>query len=78
VRHVEVNTVRAGLADQPEDCPWSSAHAHLSVSDEGLLQVAPMLGAVDDWTSYMALGEEEAKIASLRRYERTGRPLGSP
>jgi putative transposase len=75
-RYVELNPVRAGLAEQPEDYPWSSAHAHLSGFDDGLVQVAPLLGAVDDWASYLALDVEEAEIAALRLHERTGRPLG--
>ena len=76
VRYVELNPVRAGLVERPGDYPWSSAAAHLSGRDDGLVQAAPMLGMVDDWASYLALDVDEAEMAALRRHERTGRPLG--
>jgi hypothetical protein len=35
IRYVELNPVRAGLAESPERFRWSSAAAHLSGSDNG-------------------------------------------
>jgi putative transposase len=28
-RYIELNPVRAGLVDRPEDYPWSSAASHI-------------------------------------------------
>ena len=48
VRYVELNPVRAWLAERAEDWPWSSARAHLAGRDDGLVAVAPLLDAVGD------------------------------
>jgi len=32
VKYVELNPVRAGMAERAEDCPWSSARAHCDPS----------------------------------------------
>lgn len=76
VRYVELNPVRAGLAEQPGLYPWSSAHAHLTGRNDGLVQVEPMLHMVDNWPAYLALDVDEAESRALQRHERTGRPLG--
>ena len=78
MRYVELNPVRAGLVDKPEAYPWSSARAHLSGRDDGLVTVEPMGSMVGDWAGYLALSADEAEWAALRRHERTGRPLGTP
>ena len=48
-RHVELNPVRAGLVTGPSEYPWSSARAHLTGRDDGLVQVAPLLGLAPNW-----------------------------
>ena len=48
-RYVELNPVRAGLVSDAGDWRWSSATAHLSGRDDGLVQVAPLLAMVADW-----------------------------
>jgi len=78
VRYVELNPVRAGLAERPEAYPWSSARAHLAGRDDAIVRVQPMLSMVGDWPSYLALDVDEAEMAAMRRHERTGRPLGNP
>ena len=78
MRYVELNPVRAGLVDKPEAYPWSSARAHLAGRDDGLVTVEPMCSMVGDWAGYLALSTDEAEWATLRRHERTGRPLGTP
>ena len=76
-RYVELNPVRAGLAAAAGDWPWSSAQAHLSGRDDGLVQVKPLLELVPDWRDFLVggLGEDEREV--IRAAERTGRPLGS-
>ena len=76
VRYIELNPVRAGLAERPEAYPWSSARAHMSGQDDGLVTVEPMLNMVDDWAAYLALDTDDAELSALRSHERTGRPLG--
>jgi len=42
-RYVELNPVRARLAERAGDWRWSSARAHLDGRDDALVQVAPLL-----------------------------------
>jgi len=75
-RYIEMNPVRAGLVDSPEDYPWSSAKAHLNWVDDRLVKVAPILEKSIDWRTY--LNEKESKDFEDRyeKHQRTGRPLG--
>jgi len=76
-RYVELNPVRARLAERPQDWPWSSARAHLTGRDDALVSVEPMLSRVPDWPALLGRGLAEDEHAALQRGERTGRPLGS-
>jgi putative transposase len=42
-RYVEINPVRAGLANTPSRYRWSSAAAYVRGRDDDLVQVAPLL-----------------------------------
>jgi putative transposase len=75
-RYVEVNPVRAGLAARARDWRWSSARAHLAARDDGLVTVAPLLHLVSDWRAFLSEDLPGAALDSIRRSERTGRPLG--
>ena len=76
VRYVEMNPVRAGLVKRPEDYAWSSARAHMQGRDDGLVTVHPMLSMVGSWSEYLA-ADWPTGYESLKRHERSGRPLGS-
>lgn len=76
-RYVELNPVRAGLAARAEECPWSSAAAHLAGRDDGLVRAAPMREIVADWRGLLEQGLDEAERDAFRRSARTGRPMGS-
>ena len=76
-RQVELGPVEAGLAMTAPAWPWSSAAAHLSGRDDGLVQVAPLLALVDDWQAFLSKAPDEAAAEALRRHAGTGRPLGS-
>jgi len=76
-RYVELNPVRAGLARAAGDWPWSSAQAHLSGRDDGLVQVKPLLELVPDWRDFLGGGLDDDEREAIRAGERTGRPLGS-
>src|SRR2546425_3225588 len=43
VRYVALNPVRARLVRQPTDWRWSSVHAHLSATDDGITALWPIL-----------------------------------
>ena len=76
-KYIEMNPVRAALTATPESYRWSSATAHLSGRDDGLVKVAPLLGIVGDWKAFLEEAEPDRKLNELRCHERTGRPLGS-
>jgi len=76
VRYVELNPVRAGLVDRPEDYKWSSVCAHLMREDDALVTVKPMLEIVGSWEKFLQVDDEES-YSHLRKHEKTGRPLGS-
>ena len=75
-RYVELNPVRANLVDDVADWPWSSAKAHLSASDDRLVQTAPLLAIIDDWRAFLDSVIPEEQLDQLRDHGRTGRPLG--
>ena len=77
-RYVELNPVRAQLARRAQDWPWSSARAHLSGRDDGLVTVRPLLEQAEDWRRFLGEGLREEEREAIRKGERTGRPLGSP
>ena len=79
VRYVSLNPVRARLVAAAADWPWSSAAAHLSGADDGLVTVAPVLGRYGDFAAFLAEPADDAlSFARLRQSETTGRPLGRP
>jgi putative transposase len=78
LRYVELNPVRAGLVARAEDWPWSSARAHLGRGGDGLTELAPMRGRVDDWRAYLGDGPSAAELDEIRAAERSCRPLGGP
>jgi len=77
VRYVELNPVRAGLAEKPWEYGWSSARAHVTRRDDRLVKVKPMLERVEDWREYLGAGLDTTDLEVIRRHLRSGRPLGS-
>lgn len=74
-RYVEMNPVTARMVKRAADYRWSSAAAHLSGEDDGLVKVAPLLAIVDDWKSYL----EEDSVAfaeAIDYHSSSGWPLG--
>ncbi len=54
-RYIENNPVRAKLSDRAEGWRWSSAAAHLSGRDDGLVTVKPMLRLVNKtWAEFLS------------------------
>ena len=73
LRYVELNPVRARLADRPEDWPWSSARAHLGLAGDGLTDLAATGGRVRDWRAFLDEGLDEDDREAIRAAERSGR-----
>jgi putative transposase len=75
-RYIERNPVRAKLCRVPWRWRWSSAAAHVSGRDDGIVRVRPLLARAPDWRAFLAGGSDADEVALWRRHERTGRPLG--
>ena len=76
-RYVEMNPVKAGIAEDAAAWPWNSARAHLAATDDKLVTVAPLLEMAGDWRLFLADAAEEEQVNEIRKHGRTGRPLGS-
>lgn len=80
LRYTELNPVRAGLVAEAEAWTWSSAAVHcgLTAAGEWLnLKEWEERWDVSSWRAYLAAGETESEIASVRQCTHTGRPLGT-
>jgi REP-associated tyrosine transposase len=76
-RYVELNPVRAGLVQRPEDWRWSSAGPHIKRKDDVLVKTKPLLGIIQSpWDKFLKIDAQEKDISLFKRHERTGRPLG--
>jgi len=76
-RYVELNPVRARLVARAADWPWSSARAHLTGHSDGLTQIGALGIPPEDWPDFLAEGLDDAALQTMRRGERTGRPLAT-
>ena len=77
-RYVERNPVRAGLVSKPQHWQWSIAATHMRGEDDILVTCRPMLRRVSKpWEQFISVDVEGKEVASFRRHERTGRPLGT-
>ena len=79
VRYVENNPVRAKLSEQADGWKWSSAKAHITGKNDGLVNVHPLLDLVKkDWQEFLNITVTDDEISDMRKHERTGRPLCVP
>ena len=82
LRYVELNPVRAGLASQPADWPWSSARAHTAeraldpVLDRRWVEYFGRWD-YDEWREIVSAGTTEGESDSIRRATYAGEPFGS-
>ena len=80
LRYVERNPVRASLAAQAWNYPWSSAAVHIGRPmpqhfPPGLLHGNAFKPAPDDWQAFLKLSDDPGDVTTLRRATHTGRPL---
>ncbi|MFQ5535548.1 MAG: transposase [Sphingomonadales bacterium] len=75
-RYVELNPVRAGLVERPQEWRWSSARAHLDGQADSVTTIEPLLDRVPDWLAFLAGGINDATLETIRGHGRTGHPLG--
>ncbi|MEI8374237.1 MAG: hypothetical protein WCJ35_15550 [Planctomycetota bacterium] len=75
-RYVELNPVRAKLANHAGERPRSSARAHLSGHDDRLGKVAPLGSMIDDWEGFLNRALREEELGKLRDHGRTSWPHG--
>ena len=76
LRYVALNPVRAGLVERAIDWRWSSARAHVSGRDDGVVRVEPALGRTGDFTVFLGEEQDEVAVAALRKSYVSGRPVG--
>ncbi|MEA3000835.1 MAG: REP-associated tyrosine transposase [Sphingomonadales bacterium] len=73
-RYVELNPVRARLADRPEAWRWSSARAHLGLAPDPLTDLAPARERIHDWRAFLDSGLDPLKKNPLALSKVEGRP----
>jgi len=81
IRYVERNPIRVGLAERAEDYRWSSAAAHCGLRSDVVLsnkaEWRQKLSSIEDWSSWLSVEEESAKLDTLRQHSEKGLPCGS-
>ncbi len=75
-RYIEGNPVRAGLARVAEAWPWSSARAHVTGIDDGVIAIEPLLSLYPDWRELLRSLPTREECRKVDLHSRTGRPLG--
>jgi putative transposase len=72
--------VRAGLVATAETWEWSSAAAHCGVLQPGgclAMELWQARWSASTWRTFLATGETESELTTLRQSTHTGRPLGT-
>jgi len=78
VRYVERNPVRAGIVARAEDYKWSSAAAHCGLREDALLSPdLPLIGAISNWSDWLAEGQNPDELKFIRERTHSGRPCSS-
>ncbi len=81
VRYVERNPVRAGIVNRAENYRWSSAAAHCGNEIDSLITPKSSwnkkFSSIDDWSAWLAEGDETEEIQILRTNIEKGLPCGT-
>ncbi len=78
IRYVERNPVRARIVRKAENYVWSSAATHCGLRSDPVLSPLPKGCPVEPlgWSAWLAEGDDEKMLTTLRLHTRTGRPAG--
>ena len=77
-RYIECNPLSAGLAEHPEEYPWSSARAHVDGTADTILGQSTWLPPSQrEAYALFVRAAQNADDDAIRKATRTGRPLGS-
>lgn len=81
IRYVERNPVRARMVRKAERYPWSSAVAHCGLTQDKILSTlarwSRLSHQIDDWSAWLAEGDDPNELALVRRNIEKGLPCGS-
>jgi putative transposase len=81
IRYVERNPVRARMVRKAERYPWSSAAGHCGLTDDYILTTLAkwkkLTEQVDNWSAWLAEGDDDSELGLLRRNIEKGLPCGS-
>ena len=82
VRYVERNPVRAGMVEQAEDYPWSSAAAHCGLKKDPLLVARhskhwQVFESLENWASWLCESNDQEQLTIVRRNIQKNLPCGS-
>ena len=78
IRYVERNPVRARIVRKAENYEWSSAAAHCGLRSDAVVSPMPKSRPAEPsgWSAWLAEGDDEKMVTTLRLHTRTGRPAG--
>lgn len=77
MRYVELNPVRAGLCERPQEWPWSSARGNLGQASDPLVDRRNTAKVISNWEEYLNEPEQPDELDRLRHLTSTGRPEGT-
>lgn len=75
--YIEMNPVKAGIVERPEDYLWSSAAFHIQGKQDILVKSLKLPANLGDWSQLLEREADDSQEESFRKHEHTGRPLGS-
>jgi len=75
-RYIELNPVRAGLANEPCSYAWSSAFAHMRGGGDSVARFTKLDEIAGGWKNFIRVPCGAAEILKLKAHSGTGRPLG--
>lgn len=86
IRYIELNPVRAALAEQPDDYRWSSVHTHLGRAQDPLIAPHPAYLALaadrrsqaEAYRLWLNAPLDADELARIRAYMAQEKALGAP
>ena len=78
VRYVEMNPVRAGIVQAPQEYAWCSAKSHIAgVEDQVLSGHNFLTETVKDWGQFLGQDKDRESTAGVIKATKNGRPCGN-